>query len=125
MLRGLHYQLPPHAQGKIVRVVQGEVFDVAVDIRKSSPTFGHWVGETLSAENKKQFWIPEGFAHGFISLAENTETIYKVTKYYDPAYERIIIWNDPEISVSWPLVNELIMSAKDVSATLLSNQDCN
>ena len=94
VLRGLHYQLPPHAQGKLVRVVQGEVFDVAVDIRKSSPTFGHWVAETLSAENKKQLWIPEGFAHGFLTLSETAEFLYKTTDYYAPVFEKSIHWND-------------------------------
>jgi len=101
VLRGLHYQLPPHAQGKLVRVVQGEVFDVAVDIRKSSPTFGQWLGERLSAENKKQLWIPEGFAHGFLTLSETAEFLYKTTDYYAPAVERCITWNDPAIGIIW------------------------
>lgn len=124
VLRGLHYQLPPHAQGKLVRVVQGEVFDVAVDIRKSSPTFGQWVAEILSAENKKQSWIPAGFAHGFLSLSEVTITLYKATNYYAPAYERTIGWKDPQISVSWPPVAKLIMSTKDASARLAKEQEC-
>ena len=116
VLRGLHYQLPPHAQGKLVRVVQGEVFDVAVDIRKSSPTYGQWVAETLSAENKKQLWIPEGFAHGLLSLTDNSEILYKVTNYYFPAQERLILWSDPDISVNWPSAAKLLMSNVDISA---------
>ena len=104
VLRGLHYQLPPHAQGKLVRVVQGEVFDVAVDIRKSSPTFGQWVGETLSAENKKQLWIPEGFAHGFLTLSETAEFIYKTTDYYASQSEHCICWNDKHLSIKWPVI---------------------
>src|SRR5574344_1864048 len=103
VLRGLHYQLPPYAQGKLVRCVVGEVFDVAVDIRKSSPTFGQWVGVNLSAENKRQLWIPEGFAHGFVTLSDGAEFLYKTTNYYYPASEGCIIWNDPELSVKWPL----------------------
>jgi len=102
VLRGLHYQLPPHAQGKLVRVVQGEVFDVAVDIRKSSPTFGQWVAETLSANNKKQLWVPEGFAHGFLTLSETAEFLYKTTDYYAPAVERCISWDDLVIDIIWP-----------------------
>lgn len=102
VLRGLHYQVPPHAQGKLVRVVQGEVFDVAVDIRKSSPTFGQWVGEILSATNKKQLWIPVGFAHGFLTLSDTAEFLYKTTDYYSPASERSIRWDDVSIGVKWP-----------------------
>jgi len=113
VLRGLHYQLPPHAQGKLVRVVQGEVFDVAVDIRKSSPTFGQWVAEVLSGKNKKQLWIPEGFAHGFLCLSESSITQYKTTSYYKPTHERTIKYNDPEISINWPPVAKLILSIKD------------
>lgn len=101
VLRGLHYQLPPHAQGKLVRVVQGEVFDVAVDIRKSSPTYGKWVAETLSAKNKKQLWIPEGFAHGFLTLSETAEFLYMVTNYYSKVDERCIQWDDPNLSIQW------------------------
>ncbi|WP_020485671.1 dTDP-4-dehydrorhamnose 3,5-epimerase [Methylomonas sp. MK1] len=113
VLRGLHYQLPPKAQGKLVRVVQGEVFDVAVDIRKSSPFFGKWVGQLLSAENKQQMWIPEGFAHGFLTLSETAEFLYKTTDYYAPEYERCIIWNDAKINVKWPILEPPHLSDKD------------
>ncbi len=113
VLRGLHYQLPPKAQGKLVRAVAGEVFDVAVDIRKESPTFGKWVGEVLSAENKKQLWIPPGFAHGFLVLSEVAEFLYKTTDYYAPEYERCIRWNDPAIAIDWPLRGEPTLSGKD------------
>ena len=102
VLRGLHYQLPPKAQGKLVRVTQGEVFDVAVDIRKDSPTFGKWVGEKLSAENKKQLWVPEGFAHGFLTLSETAEFLYKTTEYYFPSVERCIRFDNLEINIKWP-----------------------
>jgi dTDP-4-dehydrorhamnose 3,5-epimerase len=112
VLRGLHYQLPPMAQGKLVRVVQGEVFDVAVDIRKTSPTFGKWVGVILSAENKRQLWIPEGLAHGFLTLSETAEFLYKTTNFYSPQYERSIIWNDSEINVVWPNI-DISLSNKD------------
>ncbi len=113
VLRGLHYQLPPKAQGKLVRAVAGEVFDVAVDIRKESPTFGKWVGEVLSAETKKQLWIPPGFAHGFLVLSEVAEFLYKTTDYYAPEYERCIRWNDPAIAIDWPLRGEPTLSGKD------------
>jgi dTDP-4-dehydrorhamnose 3,5-epimerase len=113
VLRGLHYQLPPKAQGKLVRVVQGEVFDVAVDIRKSSPTFGRWVAAALSAENKQQLWIPEGFAHGFLTLSATAEVLYKTTDYYAPECERCIAWNDQELNISWPLTEAPVLSAKD------------
>ena len=113
VLRGLHYQLPPHAQGKLVRVVQGEVLDVAVDLRKWSPTFGKYVSYVLSAENKKQMWIPEGFAHGFLTLSETSEFFYKTTKYYNPSFERCIIWNDPSISIDWPKSIKFIISVRD------------
>lgn len=102
VLRGLHYQLPPKGQGKLVRVVQGAVFDVVVDIRKRSPTFGQWVGVNLSAENKQQMWIPAGFAHGFLTLSDTAEFLYKTTDYYSPEYERCILWNDADIGVQWP-----------------------
>lgn len=113
VLRGLHYQLPPKAQGKLVRVVAGEVFDVAVDIRKRSPTFGRWVGARLSAENKQQLWIPAGFAHGFVTLSDSAEFLYKTTDYYSPAHERCIAWNDPAIGVDWQYEGEALLSAKD------------
>ena len=119
VLRGLHYQIQ-QPQGKLVRVVQGEVFDVAVDIRKSSPTFGKWVGEILSADNKKQLWVPEGFAHGFVVLSESAEFLYKITDYYAPEYERSILWNDPAIAVKWPVIGEPILSIKDQQAKTLA-----
>ena len=113
VLRGLHYQLPPKAQGKLVRVTQGEVFDVAVDIRKNSPTFGKWVGEKLSAENKKQLWVPEGFAHGFLTLSGAAECAYKVTNYYAKEQEKIIIWNDSFIDIKWPISMAPLLSDAD------------
>jgi dTDP-4-dehydrorhamnose 3,5-epimerase len=114
VLRGLHYQLPPKAQGKLVRVVQGEVFDIAVDIRKSSPTFGQWVGALLSAENKQQLWIPEGFAHGFVTLSDTAEFLYKTTDYYAPQYERCIAWNDKKLNIDWHIEDRTpLLSAKD------------
>lgn len=112
VLRGLHYQLE-QCQGKLVRVVQGEVFDVAVDIRKSSPTFGQWVGEVLSADNKRQLWVPEGFAHGFVTLSDTAEFLYKTTNYYAPAHERCIAWNDPVIGIEWLSDSSPDLSAKD------------
>ena len=112
VLRGLHYQIQ-QPQGKLVRVVQGEVFDVAVDLRKSSPTFGKWVGELLSAENKRQLWVPEGFAHGFVVLSDTAEFLYKTTNYYAPAHERCILWNDATLNIAWPQGIEPILSAKD------------
>ena len=116
VLRGLHYQLPPKAQGKLVRVLVGEVFDVAVDIRKNSPTFGRWVGERLSAANKRQMWIPSGFAHGFVVLSESAEFLYKTTNYYAPECERSISWNDPALRIEWPLTGEPLLSGKDERA---------
>ncbi len=120
VLRGLHYQLPPHAQGKLVSVVQGEVYDVAVDIRRGSPTFGKWVGITLSAENKKQLWIPEGFAHGFITLSNTAEFLYKTTNYYAPDFERCIKWDDPAINITWPFDSIPVLSNKDAKGVNLS-----
>lgn len=113
VLRGLHYQLAPHAQGKLVRVVQGEVFDVAVDIRKDSKTFGQWVGVHLSAENKQQLWIPPGLAHGFVVLSETAEFLYKTTAYYAPQAERSLRWDDPVLAIDWPLGAEPILAEKD------------
>lgn len=120
VLRGLHYQLPPHAQGKLVRCVVGEVFDVAVDIRKSSPTFGQWVGVYLSAENKRQLWIPEGFAHGFITLSETAEFLYKTTNYYAPQNEGCLAWNDSKVNIAWP-IKDVLLSGKDQQGLALSD----
>jgi len=114
VLRGLHYQLPPHAQGKLVRVIEGEVFDVAVDIRKSSPTYGQYVAEILSADNKKQMWIPEGFAHGFLTLSETSEFLYKTTNYYHQGSERCILWDDKNLNIDWPFNLERTISGKDL-----------
>ncbi|MFQ1618108.1 dTDP-4-dehydrorhamnose 3,5-epimerase [Aeromonas veronii] len=119
VLRGLHYQLPPHAQGKLVRCVAGEVFDVAVDIRKSSSTFGQWVGVHLSGENKRQLWIPEGFAHGFVTLTETAEFLYKTTNYYAPQSEGSIFWDDPQVGIEWPIESEVSLSKKDQEAVSL------
>ncbi|MCE1243767.1 dTDP-4-dehydrorhamnose 3,5-epimerase [Oryzomicrobium sp.] len=113
VLRGLHYQLAPKAQGKLVRVTEGEVFDVAVDIRRGSPTFGQWVGEILSAENKRQLWIPAGFAHGFAVLSENAEFLYKTTDYWSPEHERCIRWDDPTLAIPWPVPGAPLVSDKD------------
>ena len=112
VLRGLHYQVQ-QAQGKLVRVSAGEVFDVAVDLRRQSPTFGQWVGAHLSAENKRQMWVPEGFAHGFVVLSEFAEFLYKTTDYYAPAHERCIRWDDPQLAIDWPLNEPPQLSAKD------------
>jgi dTDP-4-dehydrorhamnose 3,5-epimerase len=113
VLRGLHYQLPPHAQGKLVRVIAGAVRDVVVDIRRHSPAFGKWIGTQLSASNRRQLWIPEGFAHGFVALENKTEVVYKTTRYYSPGSERCIIWNDAAIGIEWENADELILSDKD------------
>lgn len=113
VLRGLHYQTDPHAQGKLVRCASGEVFDVAVDIRKTSPTYGKWVGAILSAENKRQMWIPEGFAHGFQVLSDTAEFLYKTTNYYHPESDRGIVWNDPVLNIQWIEMPNLILSDKD------------
>jgi dTDP-4-dehydrorhamnose 3,5-epimerase len=122
VLRGLHYQIQ-QPQGKLVRVVQGGVFDVAVDIRKSSPTFGQWVGEILSAANKRQLWVPEGFAHGFVVLSESAEFLYKTTGYYAPEHERCIAWNDPDLAIAWPIVGEPVLSAKDARGAALASAE--
>jgi dTDP-4-dehydrorhamnose 3,5-epimerase len=122
VLRGLHYQVQ-QPQGKLVRVVEGEVFDVAVDLRKNSPTFGQWVGEYLSADNKKQFWIPEGFAHGFVVLSDVAQFLYKTTDYYAPQYERSIIWNDPTLNIDWNLDFTPELSAKDKQGKLFAEAD--
>lgn len=115
VLRGLHYQIA-QAQGKLVRCVVGEVFDVAVDLRTGSRTLGQWVGVHLSADNKRQMWIPEGFAHGFLVLSEMAEFLYKTTDYYAPRHERAVAWNDPQLAIDWPLVGEPLVSAKDAAA---------
>lgn len=122
VLRGLHYQIK-QSQGKLVRVVLGEVFDVAVDIRKSSPTFGQWVGCVLSETNKRQFWVPPGFAHGFLVLSETADFLYKTTDYYGPEYERAILWNDPDIGIDWPIADPPILSAKDKAAQPLKTAE--
>ena len=123
VVRGLHYQLDPAPQGKLIRVVAGEIFDVAVDVRASSPTYGKWVGEVLSAENKRQLWIPVGFAHGFMSLSEGTEVLYKATDFYHKAAERAVIWNDPEIAIAWPQSIAPILSDKDAIAPRLAGAE--
>ena len=123
VLRGLHYQIG-RPQGKLVRVVRGRVYDVAVDIRRSSATFGQWIGIELSAENKKMLWVPEGFAHGFLSLEEGTEFLYKCTDFYAPEHERSILWSDPEIGIRWPLgSDDPILAGKDATAPLLADAE--
>lgn len=122
VLRGLHYQLR-QPQGKLVRVVAGEVFDVAVDLRRSSPTFGRWVGETLSAQNRRMMWVPEGFAHGFLVLSDIAEFLYKTTDYYAPEHERTLLWNDPAIGVTWPLDGAPVLKPKDAAGTPLASAE--
>lgn len=122
VLRGLHYQIQ-QPQGKLVRVSQGEVFDVAVDLRKSSPTFGKWVGAHLSAENKAQLWVPEGFGHGFVVLSDTAEFLYKTTDYYAPAFERSILWNDQDLAIDWTTDLAPVLSAKDQAASTLKAAD--
>ena len=122
VLRGLHYQIQ-QAQGKLVRVAAGEVFDVAVDLRRSSPTFGQWAGAVLSAENKKQLWVPEGFAHGFVVLSETADFLYKTTDYYAPEHERCILWNDPDLAVEWPLAEDPVLSGKDRQGAAFAQAD--
>mgnify|MGYP001210752014 FL=1 len=119
VLRGLHYQVE-HAQGKLVRVTAGEVYDVAVDLRRSSPTFGRWVGFTLSAADKRMAWIPPGFAHGFLVTSDSAEFLYKTTDYYSPAHERTLLWNDPQLAIPWPLDGEPLLAAKDKAGTPLA-----
>lgn len=119
VLRGLHYQIE-HAQGKLVRVTAGEVYDVAVDLRRSSPTFGRWVGFTLSAADKRMAWIPPGFAHGFLVTSDSAEFLYKTTDYYSPAHERTLLWNDPQLAIPWPLDGEPLLAAKDKAGTPLA-----
>jgi dTDP-4-dehydrorhamnose 3,5-epimerase len=121
VLRGLHYQTPPFSQGKLVRVVHGEVFDVAVDIRSNSPSFGKWVGIKLSASNKKQLWIPEGFAHGFLTISDSAEFLYKTTNYYQQQSERCILWDDSSIGISWPETENIHLSNKDRNGMLLKD----
>lgn len=122
VLRGLHYQVR-QAQGRLVRVVQGEVFDVVVDLRRASPTFGRWQGLVLSAANKRQLWIPPGFAHGFLTLSDTAEFLYKTTDYYAPEYERCLAWNDPQVGIRWPLEGAPLLSAKDQQAPGLEHAE--
>ncbi|KVQ09912.1 dTDP-4-dehydrorhamnose 3,5-epimerase [Burkholderia ubonensis] len=122
VLRGLHYQIE-HTQGKLVRVVEGEVFDVAVDIRKSSPNFGKWVGVHLSVDNHRQLWVPPGFAHGFVVLSDTAQFLYKTTDYWYPEHERSIIWNDPDIRIAWPIDFEPLLATKDAAGKRLSEAD--
>ncbi len=122
VLRGLHYQIE-HAQGKLVRVTVGAVYDVAVDLRRSSPTFGQWVGFTLSAEDKRMAWIPPGFAHGFCVTSDYAEFLYKTTDYWSPAHERTLLWNDPQLAIPWPLSGEPLLAAKDKTGTLLAQAE--
>ena len=122
VLRGLHYQIQ-QAQGKLVRVTEGEVFDVAVDIRLSSPHFGQWVGVHLSADNKRQLWVPPGFAHGFAVLSVSAEFLYKTTDYYAPEHERCIVWNDPDLAIAWPLQAPPVLASKDANAPILAQAE--
>jgi len=122
VLRGLHYQVR-QPQGKLVRVVAGEVFDVAVDLRRSSPTFGKWFGTVLSADNKRQMWVPAGFAHGFLVTSESAEFLYKTTDYWAPEHERCIAWNDPSVGIEWPLSGEPVLSGKDRNGAPLAEAE--
>ncbi len=122
VLRGLHYQIE-HAQGKLVRVVEGEVFDVAVDIRKRSPNFGKWVGVTLSADNHRQLWVPPGFAHGFVVVSDSAQFLYKTTDYWFPEHERSILWNDETIGIEWPIAGAPLLAAKDAAGKRLVDAD--
>ena len=125
VLRGLHYQLPPHPQGKLVRCIVGDIFDVAVDIRRSSPTFGQWVGAVVSAENQQQLWVPEGFAHGFLTLSVQAEVLYKTTDFWDQECERAIRWDDPQVAIAWPMDSlggiEPLLAEKDAAAPWLAD----
>lgn len=123
VFRGLHYQIEPMAQGKLVRVPRGSVFDVVVDIRRSSPSFGEWFGIELSEENFKQLWVPPGFAHGFLALTDPADILYKVTEYYSPEHDRSIRWDDPDIGIEWPLDDEPILSDKDAAAPYLRDAE--
>ena len=124
VLRGLHYQIPPKGQGKLVRVIKGEIFDVIVDIRKLSKTFGKWLGINISEHNKKQIWIPEGFAHGFLTISDTAECLYKTTDYYSSEHERGIIWNDENLDIKWPYdSNKIIISDKDLKNKSFKNQE--
>jgi dTDP-4-dehydrorhamnose 3,5-epimerase len=122
VLRGLHYQIR-QPQGKLIRVVSGAIFDVVVDIRRSSPFFGRWIGVELSAENRRQLWVPPGFAHGFMVTSESAECLYKTTDYWSPEHERAILWNDPDLAIEWPLHGEPMLSGKDSQGTLLADAD--
>jgi dTDP-4-dehydrorhamnose 3,5-epimerase len=122
VLRGMHYQIE-HPQGKLVRVVQGEVFDVAVDLRASSPSFGRWVGQVLSADNRKQIWVPPGFAHGFLVLSDTAEFLYKTTDYWYPEHERCLLWNDPKVGIEWPIAGEPRLAAKDGAGKSLAEAE--
>jgi dTDP-4-dehydrorhamnose 3,5-epimerase len=122
VLRGMHYQVR-QAQGKLVRVISGEVFDAVVDLRRSSPTFGRWVGANLSAENRRMLWVPEGFAHGFVVLSDRAEFLYKTTDYYAPEHERTLLWNDPEVGIRWPLAGAPVLKPKDAAGTPLAQAE--
>ena len=122
VLRGLHYQIR-QPQGKLVRVIAGEVFDVAVDLRRSSPTFGRWVGERLSAANRRMMWVPEGFAHGFVVLSERAEFLYKTTDYYAPGHERTLLWNDPKVGIEWPFEGDPVLKEKDARGAPLATAE--
>jgi dTDP-4-dehydrorhamnose 3,5-epimerase len=123
VLRGLHYQIE-HAQGKLVRVIEGEVFDIAVDLRRSSPTFGRWVGDRLSAANRRMLWVPPGFAHGFLVLSDSAEFLYKTTDYWYPEHERTLLWDDPALAINWPLSGRPVLAAKDAAGVPLAQADC-
>ncbi|WP_206951398.1 dTDP-4-dehydrorhamnose 3,5-epimerase [Trinickia acidisoli] len=123
VLRGLHYQIH-HPQGKLVRVTEGEVFDVAVDVRRSSPTFGKWEGVVLSGDNRRQLWIPPGFAHGFVVLSESAQFLYKTSDFWYPEHERTLLWNDPDIGIEWPIEFEPVLAAKDTAGKRLADAEC-